>query len=163
MPIGDLAVHEPDHKRLIAFLKAMEFNSLMRRVAEFSGIDAGEIEPDARLAGHHAAADVPPSPLAGEGGEVRRAAPGEGASAAPQLPLTRPAAPADLSRKGRGEGAAYASLTPQALARAARSRPRARKNSTARKYETVRSLERLKAWIERARDIGVVAIDTDGR
>ena len=36
VPIGDLAVHEPDHKRLIAFLKAMEFNSLMRRVAEFS-------------------------------------------------------------------------------------------------------------------------------
>src|SRR6204780_3347403 len=26
-PIGDLAVHEPDYKRLIAFLKAMEFNS----------------------------------------------------------------------------------------------------------------------------------------
>ena len=36
VPIGELAVHEPDNKRLIAFLKAMEFNSLMRRVAEFS-------------------------------------------------------------------------------------------------------------------------------
>ncbi len=54
VPINDLAVHEPDHKRLIAFLKAMEFNSLMRRVAEFSGVEAGAIEPDARLAGHHA-------------------------------------------------------------------------------------------------------------
>ena len=54
VPIGDLAVHEPDHKRLIAFLKAMEFNSLMRRVAEFSGVEAGAIEPDARFAGHHA-------------------------------------------------------------------------------------------------------------
>jgi len=32
-------VHEPDYKRLIAFLKAMEFNSLTRRVAEFSSID----------------------------------------------------------------------------------------------------------------------------
>src|SRR5262245_32471430 len=28
VPIGALAVHEPDHKRLIAFLKAMEFNAL---------------------------------------------------------------------------------------------------------------------------------------
>ena len=45
VPIGDLAVHEPDHKRLIAFLKAMEFSSLTRRVAEFSSIDVSEIEP----------------------------------------------------------------------------------------------------------------------
>ena len=50
VPIGDLAVHEPDHKRLIAFLKAMEFSSLTRRVAEFSSIDVAEIEPDAKLA-----------------------------------------------------------------------------------------------------------------
>jgi len=158
VPIGDLAVHEPDYKRLIAFLKAMEFNSLMRRVAEFSGAEAGEIEPDARLAGHHAAADVPPSPLAGEGGEVRRASPGEGA-AQRQLPLTRPAAPTDLSRKGRGEGAAYSSLTPAALARARIEAARAEKFDRS-KYETVHSIERLKAWIELARDIGVVAIDT---
>src|SRR5580658_5955134 len=51
VPIGDLAVHEPDYKRLIAFLKAMEFSSLTRRVAEFSSIDAAEVESDARLAG----------------------------------------------------------------------------------------------------------------
>src|SRR5580700_1778738 len=29
VPIVDLAVHEPDHRRLIGFLKAMEFNALM--------------------------------------------------------------------------------------------------------------------------------------
>ena len=34
VPIADLAVHEPDYKRLLAFLKAMEFSSLTRRVAE---------------------------------------------------------------------------------------------------------------------------------
>ena len=39
VPLADIAVHEPDAKRLIAFLKAMEFNSLTRRVAEFSGVD----------------------------------------------------------------------------------------------------------------------------
>src|ERR1700731_3617996 len=61
VPIGDLAVHEPDHKRLIGFLKAMEFNALMRRVAEFAEIEAGEIEPDARLAGTFS-----PLPRAGE-------------------------------------------------------------------------------------------------
>src|SRR5271168_4496930 len=42
VPIGDLAVHEPDHKRLIAFLKAMEFSSLTRRVAEYASIETAE-------------------------------------------------------------------------------------------------------------------------
>src|SRR3954470_12484854 len=45
VPIEDLAVHEPDYKLLIAFLRAMEFSTLTRRVAEFSGIDASQIEP----------------------------------------------------------------------------------------------------------------------
>src|SRR3977135_3326601 len=49
VPLTDLAVHEPDYKHLIAFLKAMEFNTLTKRVAEFSGIEAGEIEADDKL------------------------------------------------------------------------------------------------------------------
>src|SRR5689334_23396933 len=49
VPLGDLAVHEPDYKRLIAFLKAMEFNTLTRRVAEFSSVDAAEIEANAEV------------------------------------------------------------------------------------------------------------------
>ena len=51
VPLADLAVHEPDYKRLIAFLKAMEFTTLTRRVAEFSGVDAAEIEADAQAQG----------------------------------------------------------------------------------------------------------------
>src|SRR5215468_2155572 len=62
VPIADLAVHEPDYKRLIAFLKAMEFNTLTRRVAEFSGVDAAEIEADADLSGGRRAA--PPTEAA---------------------------------------------------------------------------------------------------
>src|SRR5208282_3233967 len=74
VPIDDLAVHEPDHKRLVAFLKAMEFSSLTRRVAEFSSIDVAEIAPDAKLAAHGASS---PPPLAGEvASEAKR----EGAS-----------------------------------------------------------------------------------
>src|SRR5207249_10676722 len=49
VPLAELAVHEPDYKRLIAFLKAMEFVALTRRVAEFSGLDAAEIEADGKL------------------------------------------------------------------------------------------------------------------
>src|SRR5688572_6010976 len=40
VPVEELAVHEPDYSRLIAFLKAMEFTSLTRRVAEKAGVEA---------------------------------------------------------------------------------------------------------------------------
>src|SRR5712692_9960840 len=46
VPLADLVVHDPDYKRLIAFLKAMEFSSLTRRVAEFGEIDVAQVEPD---------------------------------------------------------------------------------------------------------------------
>src|SRR6202012_1255258 len=62
VPLPDLAVHEPDHKRLIAFLKAMEFSSLTRRVGEFSGVEVNEIEPDAKLAVGAAARASSPVP-----------------------------------------------------------------------------------------------------
>src|SRR3954464_8575756 len=50
VPVAELAVHEPDYKNLIAFLKAMEFSTLTRRVAEKSEIDAGAVEAAPRLA-----------------------------------------------------------------------------------------------------------------
>ena len=131
VPIGELAVHEPDNKRLIAFLKAMEFNSLMRRVAEFSQIDAGEIEPEARLAGHRpSAADVSDASPAADGGDARSVAHGKG-DAAPQLPLGRPAQPFDLSRKGGGAAPARAPLLLRRCWRRRESRPHATPNSTA--------------------------------
>jgi DNA polymerase-1 len=152
VPIGDLAVHEPDYKRLIAFLKAMEFNSLTRRVAEFSSIDVAAIEPDAKLA---VRAGSSPLPLAGED-DAQSASEG-GELAAPSKPA--PAPPSPASGGGR-LGAANGKLTPQALAAALLDIAHAQKFDRS-KYETVRSLERLKAWIERARDQGFVAIDTE--
>ena len=152
MPIGDLAVHEPDHKRLIAFLKAMEFSSLTRRVAEFSSIDVAEIEPDAKLAVRGGSS---PLPLAGE--DDAQSASGGGKSAAPSEPALSPPSPA--SGGGR-PSAANGKLTPQALAAARLDIAHSQKFDRS-KYETVRSLDRLKAWIERARDQGFVAIDTE--
>jgi DNA polymerase-1 len=73
VPLADLAVHEPDYPRLIAFLKAMEFSSLLRRVVEFSGVDANEIEADESLAGHCGGLTSPPPARARE----RDAAQGE--------------------------------------------------------------------------------------
>src|SRR6195256_6240856 len=75
VPVGDLAVHDPDYKKLIAFLKAMEFNTLTRRVADFPGVAAGESEPDRKLRGE---ASSPPPPA----GEVdERSSSGGGKSA----------------------------------------------------------------------------------
>ena len=156
VPVGDLAVHEPDYKRLIAFLKAMEFSSLTRRVAEFSGVDANEVEPDGKLAGRGAPSS--PSPVLGEGGLAQRAEPGEGRDEAPKTALTRPAAPAALSPPGRG--GANGALTPQALVKSRLEIAHNQKFDRSR-YETVRSLDRLNAWIGRARDLGFVAIDTE--
>jgi hypothetical protein len=42
-------VHAPDYKNLIAFLKAMEFSTLTRRVAEMAEIDASQVEADSKL------------------------------------------------------------------------------------------------------------------
>jgi DNA polymerase I len=148
VPIGALAVHEPDHKRLIAFLKAMEFNALTRRVAEFAGIDAAEIAPEARIGGNGAPIATQVAKPAGVG------------AASPQLPLGRPPQPAD-ARRAKGEPAS--ALTPQALAAARLATVQSQKFDRS-KYEIVRSLDRLRAWIERAHDVGFVALDaqTDG-
>jgi DNA polymerase-1 len=143
VPVEDLAVHEPDYKRLIAFLKAMEFSTITRRVAEKAGIEAGEIEPDSKLA-------AAPAPRAAAS-EAARADNG-------QLDLGAPPAPA---RKGKAADPAGAeALSPQALAAACAAAARADKVDRS-KYETVRTLDRLNAWIARARDLGIVAIDTE--
>src|SRR5215472_2783784 len=154
VPLAELAVHEPDYKRLIAFLKAMEFATLTRRVAEFSGVDAGEIEPDGKL---KAPGGFPPVRESGE----RRADKGAQAQQA-SLPL--PAIPAS-GREGKPvpERAAapptQGEFTPQALAAARLAATRYTKIDRSR-YEIVRSPERLAAWIARARELGAAAIDT---
>ena len=146
VPLADLAVHEPDYKLLIAFLKAMEFGTLTRRVAEFSGIEAAQIDADGQLS---------------SGSAARTKSAGGSATGdlfpAPRLPLgdnlARP------SKERPGAGAAEIQLTPQALATARAEAARNAKVDRSR-YEIVRSLERLNAWIARARDVGLVALDS---
>ncbi|MGB6797488.1 MAG: 5'-3' exonuclease H3TH domain-containing protein, partial [Xanthobacteraceae bacterium] len=154
VPVGDLAVHEPDYKRLVAFLKAMEFNSLTRRVAEFASIDVAEIEPDGQFSGKGATSSHAAVPAVS--GEGRSAPPADGGSASPQLPLGRPSQPGD-ARRAKAE--ATGPLMPKALA-AVRLEAAQKHKFDRSKYETVRTLDRLKTWIARARDIGFVAIDT---
>ena len=152
VPIGDLAVHEPDYKRLIAFLKAMEFNALTRRVAEFGAIDAGAIAPDATLGG---AAPTEPSPPSLRGRPTGEAGREQGDRTA-----SKEIAPPSLKGGGDKQNKTVDALTPRALA-ATRLDSAHRQKFDRSKYETVRSLDRLKAWIERARDIGLIALDVE--
>jgi DNA polymerase-1 len=158
VPVEQLAVHEPDAKRLIAFLKAMEFNTLTRRVAEKTGVDAAEIEADERLIA--GSTTTSPPPLAGEVGA--RSAPGGGIAERIAPPPHPSPAPGGGSRPSKrpGDRQTDGTLTPQALAAARLAAARASKIDRG-KYETVRTLERLNQWVARARDIGVVAIDTE--
>ena len=155
VPIGDLAVHEPDYKRLIAFLKAMEFNSLMRRVAEYSGAEAGEIEAEARFAGH-----IPSARFLVRGGDRERqtTAPGRGQA---RRRSSRSAGRRSRAISPAGEAATGPRISPRRRRHSPPRawRPRAPRNSTARNTRRCAALERLNAWIERAREIGFVAID----
>src|ERR1700710_471681 len=59
VPLDELAVHEPDARKLIAFLKAMEFSTLTRRVAEYSQVDPSDIEAAMDLKSPFAAGGMP--------------------------------------------------------------------------------------------------------
>ncbi len=146
VPVDQLAVHEPDYKHLIAFLKAMEFNTITRRVAEKSGIDASAVEADAKLS------SSPPPPAAEVG-------PRSGPRGATGDLFAPPPQPSPASGGGRA-GAAPSSLTSISLATARAEAARKQKIDRS-KYECVRALARLKGWIARAFDLGVVAVDTE--
>jgi DNA polymerase-1 len=145
VPMEDLAVHEPEYKHLVAFLKAMEFSTLTRRVAEFGDIDAAQVEPDQKL----------------RGGTAMTTKAAE--SLFPDAPEQTKKSGAKAEAKGgkSANGADGASLgSPQDFATARREAASKAKVDRS-KYETVRTLDRLKAWIARAVDVGSVAFDTE--
>ena len=143
VPLDELAVHEPDARKLIAFLKAMEFSTLTRRVADYSQIDPADVEADA--ASKSASSAASPAPAAANAG-----------SAAGDLFASPPASAkpgADRQDKSASVKGAPISLA-AARAEAARKLPVDRT-----KYKTISGLDELEAWIARAWDVGTFAID----
>ena len=156
VPLAELAVHEPDSRKLIAFLKAMEFSTLTRRVAEYSQIDPADVAADQNnssgASGKSAGSSPPPTHVAG--GDLF------GNQDAPASPSpARGAASAPGVARGQGKpDKSNVVLTPQALA-AARAEE-ARKIPVDRsKYQTIRSLDALDAWIARVHDVGYFALE----
>src|SRR5437868_7358433 len=142
VPLEDLAVHEPDARKLIAFLKAMEFSTLTRRVAEYSQIDPADVAADAGSKGGAPAAPAKAS-VADDAGDLF---PGD-------KPLPAAKKSGDRQDKSSSPKGTPVSLA-EARAEAIKKIPIDRK-----KYQTIRSLDALKAWTARVADTSHLVID----
>jgi len=146
IPLQDLKLEEPDGKRLVSFLKAMEFTTLTKRVAEATGANAEEIAPDPSLA----PGDNVIGKLKAEGrAEIVGSEKIEATSTKSH----------ERSASTRTDPTQKGMLTPLGLAEE-RSK-RAKEKVDRSKYETVGDLKRLDAWIAKATDQGFVAVDTE--
>jgi len=131
--IDELGTPEIDGAKLIGFLKAMEFTTITRRVGEICGVDPSRVEADPAYAGGGG--------WRGRNGEARDP------PAAPSAPQAAEPAPA---------GAA----TPEALARTRAEAAKSEKIDVAG-YAMVTTPEELARWVALAKNIGVVAFDTE--
>jgi DNA polymerase I len=147
-PLDDLAVHEPDARKLIAFLKAMEFSTLTRRVAEYSQIDPADVEAGAGNKSGGAVAGASASAAASAGsGDLFSPAPISGGATEP-------------SKAGDSRSDRAASLKGTPISLAAAREEAARKLPVDRaKYQTIRTLDQLKTWLARVHDVGHFAIE----
>ncbi|OPH84292.1 DNA polymerase I [Nitrobacter vulgaris] len=140
VPLDDLAVQEPDARKLIAFLKAMEFTTLTKRVADYSELNATEIEPDRKNASG-ASSTAPKASVAAVTGDLF----GSSDGVVKSTPIIRAKGDAEIK-------------TPAALAaarlEAVRKLPVQRDT-----YETIRTLERLKDWVARIDNNGSFAFE----
>lgn len=151
MPLNALDLHPQDGPRLVAFLKAMEFTTLTRRVAILTDTDAEAVEPASVPVEWGAAAhgpDLDKGEAAGAAARADAAETGEETAAdaaevlrdAPPLPDTGP--------------------SPQMLADA-RAQAFASAPIDRSTYATIRDLATLESWIAAAREAGLVAFDTE--
>jgi DNA polymerase I len=158
VPLDELAVHEPDARKLIAFLKAMEFSALTRRVAEYAQIDPADIEPDPGFKSGASVFAPPPQggrPADEADREKRTLFDDPNSPAAPTLPLK---GGTSAPRVAQGRKPDTQALTPISLA-AARAEAARNTRIDRSKYQTVRSPQELNAWLARVHDVGHVAIE----
>jgi DNA polymerase-1 len=143
VPLDELAVHEPDARKLIAFLKAMEFSTLTRRVADYSQIDPADVEADAANKSGGAKSSAPAATTPGGAtGDL---------FASPAAPTAKPGA-------AREDKAASVKGTPISLA-AAREQAIRKIPFDRAKYQVIRSLDQLRDWTARVHDVGHFAIE----
>ncbi|AUC94558.1 DNA polymerase I [Bradyrhizobium sp. SK17] len=145
VPLDDLAVHEPDARKLVAFLKAMEFSTLTRRVADYAQIDPANVDADpGNKSGASVFSPLPPSDVTPAQGDAPASA------AAPAARAKPTGARDDKNSSLKGTPAALAEARGEAI----------RKTGFDRKaYQAISSLDQLNALIARAHDAGYLAIE----
>lgn len=140
VPLDDLAVHEPNARKLIAFLKAMEFSTLTRRVADYSQIDPANVDADASNSS---------SARAGESAKAN----------SPEASGDLFGGPAKITTGG-DKGDRTASLKGAPISLAAAREEALRKLPVDRsKYQAIKTLKELNAFVARIHDAGQVAIE----
>ncbi len=151
VPLEDLGVHDPDPRLLIAFLKAMDFNSVTRRVMDAYDADASLIEADPELA----------KPGAGTSWQVGMTNAGTSPSPRRRADQYSEGPTATELHERAGEASPEEGLwTPQALASHRAAAAVAQKIDRSG-YLTITDLATLDAFIAEAREAGVVAVDTE--
>ncbi|QPC86216.1 DNA polymerase I [Mesorhizobium sp. NBSH29] len=140
-PLSDLTLQPPNGPKLLAFLKAMEFTTLTRRVAEATDTDAAAVE---------AASIAVESGTAAHGPDVGASAP----VAAKTQTFTKP------GRMGADPSALDTPVAPAALA-AARAAAAATAKIDHSAYACIRDLATLEEWIAAAREAGTVSFRTE--
>ncbi len=133
-PIEDFGVVEPEAKSLIGFLKALEFNTLIKRVSGDFEASAADIDP----------IKVTYTGWPAEGAEVDELG----------VPVS-----GDGSEASAADGSDSASGGDAAAVMAERMRDLPPPDHAA--YERVTTRDRLDAWVEMIRQAGLVAVDTE--
>ena len=134
--LDTLVAHPLDAARAVAFLKAMEFTTLTKRIADLSGVDMEAIAPDRAYA------------AAGKG------EPPKGDRSIPAA-STGSSAPADATSSAPGVDLSPAALVAsrQAALRALPVKPES--------YPAIQTIEALETFIAEARIRGILAFDTE--
>src|SRR6266436_1539885 len=148
-------------------LRAGEIKQPKRRVADYSQIGPADVEADS---GNKSAKASPPLPLAGEVDALGSALARQSAAGGGLDLFTRgdaPTPPSPASGRGstpskatgdRQDKAASLKGTPISLA-AAREEAIRKLPVDRKKYQTIRSLDQLKAWLARVHDVGHFVIE----
>lgn len=134
-PLETLVAHVPTGAEAVAFLKAMEFTTLTKRIAELYGVDIDKIAPDPAYA-------------------IRKDA--GGGTSANEAPLSASPDTSEMAAPPTG----IATTGPAALAAARLSALRAMPVKF-ENYVAVTTLAELDCWIATAREKGIVAFDTE--
>lgn len=141
MPLDALVLEPQNGPKLIAFLKAMEFGSLTRRVADACDCDASAIDP-CQITVEWGAAARGPDLDAGTGTDKTAFAARTDGSKGGAADIYAPAAPVDLA-KARAEAFASAKID---------------KNC----YVTIDDIEDLDDWLRAAEETGIIAFEAEG-